>query len=158
VGPAALSLILGVGALGGVLGAVTFGRVVARFGLGRSSAVAPLTFAFGLLIYPTATGGPVVAALLMLLAAVVSTVGIVWADIALGSVLAQEVPDAMRARVAGAYRTVNYGVRPCGAVIGGVITTAIDPRTTLLISALGAMVGAALRLRRPILRLALEDT
>lgn len=85
-------------------------------------------------------------------------VGIVWADIALGSVLAQEVPDAMRARVAGAYRTVNYGVRPCGAVIGGVIATAIDPRTTLLISALGAMVGAALRLRRPILRLALEDT
>ena len=44
--------------------------------------------------------------------AVVSTVGIVWADIALGSVLAQGVPDAMRARVAGAYRTVNYGAHP----------------------------------------------
>lgn len=157
LGSAALGLILGVGALGGVLGAVTFGRVQARFGLGRSAVAAPLTFALGLLIYPTATGGPVAAALLMLLGAVVSTVGIVWADIALGSVLAQEVPDAMRARVAGAYRTVNYGVRPLGAVLGGVIATALDLRTTLLISGLGALAGAALRLRRPIMRLVLED-
>lgn len=157
LGSAALGLVLGVGALGGVLGAVTFGRLVGRFGLGRSAVLAPLILALGLLIYPTATGGPIVAALLMVLGAVVSTVGIVWADIALGSVLAQEVPDAMRARVAGAYRTVNYGVRPLGAVLGGLIGTAVDLRATLLISGLGALAGAALRLRRPIARLVLEE-
>src|SRR4051794_26216913 len=38
-----------------------------------------------------------------------------------GVVFAQEIPDQLRSRVAGAYRTVNYGVRPLGAVLGGLL-------------------------------------
>ena len=104
-----------------------------------------------------ALGGQHQAAGIMLIGALVSTVGIVWADIALGAVLAQEVPDALRARVGGAYRTINYGVRPVGAVLGGLLGAATDLRATLALSALGAISGAALRLRKPIRHLKLAD-
>ena len=141
LGPALIGAVFGVGALGGVAGA----------------AAGALTLAGGLAVYPMALGGQHQAAGIMLIGALVSTVGIVWADIALGAVLAQEVPDARRARVGGAYRTINYGVRPVGAVLGGLLGAATDLRTTLALSALGAISGAALRLRQPIRHLKLAD-
>lgn len=44
-----------------------------------------------------------------------SSVGVIWLDIAAAAIFAQEIPDHLRSRVAGAYRTVNYGVRPPSA-------------------------------------------
>lgn len=157
LGPALIGAVFGFGALGGVAGAATFGMMQNRLGLGRSAAAGALTLAVGLAVYPMALGGQHQAAGIMLIGALVSTVGIVWADIALGAVLAQEVPDALRARVGGAYRTINYGVRPVGAMLGGLLGAATDLRTTLALSALGAISGAALRLRKPIRHLKLAE-
>lgn len=157
LGPTAIGVVFGLGSIGGVIGAATTRRMEARLGLGVSAVIGPLTFAAGLMVYPAASGGPLTAAAVLLVGALLSTAGIVWADISLGAVLAQEVPDVLRARVAGAYRTVNYGVRPLGAAMGGFAGAALDLRITLLLSALGAVLGASLRIRRPIWRLVLAD-
>ena len=156
LGPAAIGAIFGIGALGGVAGAATFGKIQTRLGLGPTAAVGALTLATGLAVYPMAFGEDRAAAIVMLIGALISTVGIVWADIALGAVLAQEVPDELRARVGGAYRTINFGVRPLGALLGGLLGAAIDLRVTLAVSALGAICGAALRLRRAIRHIQLD--
>lgn len=158
LGPAAIGAVFGFGALGGVAGAATFGKMQAHFGLGPSAAVGALALAIGLAVYPMAFGGDASAAAVMLFGALISTVGIVWADIALGAVLAQEVPDGLRARVGGAYRTINFGVRPVGALLGGLLGATFDLRVTLALSALGALCGAALRLRKPIRHLRLATT
>jgi len=69
-------------------------------------------------------------------------------DISIGAVFAQQIPDQLRSRVAGAYRTVNHGIRPLGALLGGLLGTHTGLRTALLISAVGA-IGGALPLLRP---------
>jgi predicted MFS family arabinose efflux permease len=59
----------------------------------------------------------------------------------------------MRARVSGAFRTVNYGIRPIGALIGGALGSAIGVRPTLWIATAGALLGALWMIGSPILRI-----
>ena len=48
-----------------------------------------------------------------------SGLGVMLFDVNLNSLQAAVIPDDMRSRVAGAFSTINYGIRPLGAVIGG---------------------------------------
>lgn len=126
---------LGLGATGGLAGAMTAGRLARRFGTGWTIAAgatlscAPFAAlpAAGLLAGQTAS--PV-----MLLAAIefLSSLGIMWFDINNNAVRTVVTDDAMRSRVSGAYSTINYGIRPLGAVIGGVFATHIGLPATLI--------------------------
>lgn len=60
-------------------------------------------------------------------------------DITIGSIFAAVIPDALRARVTGAYRMVNYGTRSLGALTGGALGAAVGLRTTLCIAVLGTV-------------------
>jgi hypothetical protein len=57
----------------------------------------------------------------------------------------------MRSRVAGAFSTVNYGIRPAGAVVGGLLGGWLGVRETLLVSAAGGMLAVLWLIRSPIL-------
>jgi hypothetical protein len=74
-------------------------------------------------------------------------------DISIGSIFAAVIPHELRARVSGAYRTLNYGIRPLGALTGGALGTAVGLRTTLWISALGALLCVLWVLPGPLRRL-----
>lgn len=76
-----------------------------------------------------------------------------WLDISIGAVFAQDIPDQLRSRVAGAYRTVNHGIRPVGALLGGFLGTQIGLRNALLVSAIGALCGALLCIRPAVFNL-----
>jgi MFS family permease len=79
-------------------------------------------------------------------------------DITAGSLMAALIPHRMRARVSGLFRTVNYGVRPVGALLGGALGTLVGVRATLWIAGAGAVLGVLWLLRSPIPRLrALPD-
>lgn len=56
----------------------------------------------------------------------------------------------MRSRVSGAFQVVNYGVRPVGTALGGVLGTAIGVHTTLWIGTVGALLGMVFLLPSPI--------
>ena len=58
-------------------------------------------------------------------------------DINLNSVLATVIPDHLRSRVSGAFSAVNYGVRPLGALTGGVLGSWLGLRPTLWFAAIG---------------------
>jgi hypothetical protein len=57
--------------------------------------------------------------------------------------------DRIRARTAGTFRFVNYGIRPIGALLGG----ALGLQTALWIAVLGALLGVVWLVLSPIPRL-----
>lgn len=73
-------------------------------------------------------------------------------DVNLNSLQAAAVPDGMRARVSGAYSTVNYGVRPLGALAGGALASAVGLRTTLSVAGVGGALSVLWLLPSPIPR------
>jgi predicted MFS family arabinose efflux permease len=74
-------------------------------------------------------------------------------DIVGGSLQTSVTPDDLRARVTGAHRTVNYGIRPIGALIGGGLGTVLGIQTTLWIATVGAVSGVFWLLASPIPRI-----
>jgi predicted MFS family arabinose efflux permease len=62
-------------------------------------------------------------------------------DVGLYSFQAAVIPDQLRARIWGAILFVNWGVRPVGALAGGLIAGAIGLRPTMWIAALGGLAG-----------------
>ena len=64
--------------------------------------------------------------------------------------------DGLSPKIRLAYRTVNYGVRPLGAVLGGLLGAEIGLRNALWVSAGGAICGAFLELRPTVLGLRIQ--
>jgi MFS family permease len=150
VRPAVLGLVLGVGAVGGVVGSLVTGRVTRRIGIGPTFIAGCVLFPAPLALIPAA-GGPHTLVLMCLLAAEFgSGVGVMLLDIAGGAIFAGVIPHELRSRVSGAYRTVNYGVRPLGALTGGLLGGAIGLRPTLWLAVAGAVTCALWLVRSPL--------
>jgi hypothetical protein len=62
-------------------------------------------------------------------------------------------PDRLRPRQYAAFNTVNYGVRPIGALLGGALGGAIGLRPALVLMAAGAVLGVLWLLASPTPRL-----
>ena len=74
-------------------------------------------------------------------------------DIMAGSSSAGTVPTELRSRVSGAFMVVNYGVRPLGTSLGGILGATIGVRSTLWIATVGALLGLTFYIGSPIPRL-----
>jgi MFS family permease len=157
--PAAqLGLALGAGAVGGLIGSALTGRLTRRIGIGPALMVSYLLFPAPLLLVPLAGGGRPLVLVLLFVAEFVSGLGVMLLDISLGAIFQTAVPEVLLARVSGAYRTVNYGMRPLGALSAGVLGTAIGLRPTLWIATGGALLAILWTLPSPIRHLrAVED-
>jgi MFS family permease len=152
VAPGLLGLVLGVGAIGGVLGAAVTTRLCSWMGVGWVYTISCLVFTAPLALVPLAAGPrPVILATLMV-AEFICGFGVMALDISIGSIFAAVIPDALRSRVSGAFQAVNYGTRPLGAAVGGLLATFVGTRTTLWIAAIGGMTGFLLLLPSPIPR------
>jgi predicted MFS family arabinose efflux permease len=155
--PGVIGLALGLGSVGGLLGAWVAPRLSARFGVGPMVAVGAVLFPAPMALTSLA-GGPVwVAALVVATAELLSGVGVMIFDINLNSVQTSVIPDGMRSRVSGAFATVNYGCRPLGAVLGGVLGETIGIRPTIAFAALGGTLGLLFLLWSPIPRVTSVD-
>jgi MFS family permease len=153
VSPGALGLILGAGAVGGLVGSVVTGRISRRIGIGPAFVVGCIVFPLPLLLVPLADGPRWVIVGLLFLAEFGSGLGVMMLDISAGAIFAAIIPDRLRSRVSGAYSFVNYGVRPLGSLVGGALGSTIGLRPTLWIGAVGALAGVLWLLPSPIPRL-----
>ncbi|MFE4450669.1 MFS transporter [Streptomyces sp. NPDC056796] len=148
-----IGLALGIGSTGALLGAVLAPRISRRIGVGRSIVVGAVMFPAPLALAACA-GGPLWArAGVLATAEFLSGVGVMLFDVNLNSLQTSVIPDGMRSRVAGAFSSVNYGVRPLGAVVGGLLATAFGLRATLLVGAVGGMMSLLWLLASPIPRI-----
>jgi predicted MFS family arabinose efflux permease len=153
LGPGELGLALAVGGLGCVLGSVVTGRLSRRIGLGRALVAGFVLTPAPLLLVPLAGGATQLALPLLIVAEFANGVGVMVLDVGLGALYAAAVPDPLRARVSGAFLLVNYGVRPIGALAGGLLAAAVGLQTTMWVAAIGALAGVFWLLPSPIPRL-----
>ena len=153
VRPGTLGLVLGAGAVGGLIGSVATSRLSRRIGIGPAFFVGCVLFPVPLLLVPLA-GGPKWLVLAMLfLAEFGSGLGVMILDISAASIFAALVPDRLRSRVSGAYTLVNYGVRPVGSLLGGLLGTALGLQPALWIATACAISGFLWLIPSPIPRM-----
>lgn len=148
-----IGLAFGTGAVGGLFGAVLAPRLSRRFGVGRMIVLGAVLFPAPIAAIALAEGSRWVAGSVLAAAELVSSAGVMLLDINLNSLQTAVVPDRMRSRVAGAFGTINYGVRPLGAIVGGVLGGWIGLRPTLLIAAIGGSLCFLWLLPSPIPKL-----
>ncbi|WP_435130444.1 MFS transporter [Actinacidiphila sp. bgisy144] len=148
-----LGVVLGAGAVGGLVGAFVTGRVVRAIGIGPTVLLGFVAFPAPLVLVPLA-GGPKPLVLAALFGAeFLSGIGLMLLDIGSGSLQAALIPDALRSRVSGAFRMVNYGVRPLGALAGGLLGSSFGVRATLGVAAVGGVLGVLWVLPSPVPRM-----
>jgi MFS family permease len=153
VQPGALGLVLGAGAVGGVLGAVFASRIARWIGVGPAFVLGSALFPAPLVLVPLAGGPRPVVLGCLFLAEFASGFGVMVLDINIQAIRAAVTPDRLLARVSGAYMVVNYGVRPIGSLVGGLLGAWIGLRTTLWIGWAGALAGVLWLLPSPLMRM-----
>jgi MFS family permease len=141
VRPGVLGLVLGIGAVGSVLGAAVTKRLGNRFGAGWVYTFSFLIFAAPMALVPAATGPHWVILAMLMAAEFIGGFGVMVLDITGGAIYAAVIPHELRSRVTGAFQAVNYGTRPLGALAGGFLGTLLGPRPTLWIAAIGGSLS-----------------
>ena len=141
LGPATIGLVFALGgvcAIPGALLAPWAGRV---FGVGPVIIGGWTLAALAGLLVPLATGPTVaVVATLALARALEGATGTV-ANIHQWTLRQTVTPDALQGRVTASHRFVVYGAGAVGALLGGVLGSAVGVRTALAVFAIGAVVA-----------------
>ena len=65
--------------------------------------------------------------------------GVMVLDISIGAIFAVVIPDTMRSRVSGAFQAINFGTRPVGALLGGLLGSVLGLRPALWIAVGGGI-------------------
>jgi MFS family permease len=150
IGPGTLGLVLGAAAVGSILGALIASRVGRRLGVGGAFALGCVLFPAPLVLVPLAEGPTWLVLGMLFTAEFLSGLGVMILDINAGAIIPALTPHRLRSRATGAFRFVNYGVRPIGALAGGALGAAIGLRPALWIATVGALAGALWLLPSPV--------
>jgi MFS family permease len=145
-----LGLVLGVGAFGGLTGAIVAGRVGRRIGLGPAFILGMVLFPMPLLLVPAAQGPQPGVLAMLFVAEFLSGLGVMILDINASAFMTALTPDRLRSRTTGAFNFVNWGIRPLGALLGGALGSALGLRPALWLSSIAALAGVLWLLPSPI--------
>ncbi len=114
--------------------------------------------AFGIVLFtaplallPLASGTVWTRAGVLGLVEFLSGMGVMLFDVNQNALQTAVTPDEMRSRVAGAFSSVNYGIRPLGAVVGGLCGQLIGVGPTMVAAAVGGSLSFLWLLRSPII-------
>jgi MFS family permease len=147
---AAIGIVLGVGAVGALVGAFVAPRVGRLVGIGRAVVIGAVLFPAPLALFPLAQGPTWLETSMLLVGEFLASVGVMVFDVNQNSLIALLIPHHLRSRVAGVMRFFNYGVRPVGALLGGILGGWIGLRTTMWISVVGSLLGVIFLLASPV--------
>jgi MFS family permease len=147
-----VGVLIGAAAVGALLGSVVTKRIAARIGVGWAYTAGCLLFTAPLVLWPLAHGSHWLVLGMLFAAEFGSGFGVMVLDISIGAIFAAVIPDKLRSRVTGAFQAVNYGTRPLGALLGGLLGSAIGLRPALWVATLGGMAGFVLLLPTPLPR------
>jgi MFS family permease len=154
VRPATLGLVLGAGSVGTLGGSFITARIARRLGVGPTFVLGCFLFPAPLILVPAAGGPHWLVIGCLFVAEFCSGVGLMLLDIMAGTISAGLIPPMLRSRVSGAFMVVNYGVRPLGTTVAGVLGSTIGLRPTLWIATVGGLLGLLWLLPSPVMTLA----
>jgi MFS family permease len=152
-----IGLILGAASFGALAGALIAPRVGRRIGIGLAVVVGSVLYPAPMALFPLAQGPHWLSGSLLLTGEFLSSVGVMIFDVNQNSLMAIVIPQTLRSRVVGVARFFNYGTRPVGALLGGVLGSAIGLRPTLWIAVVGCLLAVVPLLASPMPRTREED-
>jgi MFS family permease len=135
VQPGVVGLLLSVGALGGLVGAILARRLIRVFGDGRTMVLAAVVEALSALLVPATDPGWRLA--LFCLGQAIASMAIVAFNVVASSYRQEIVPARLMGRVIAANRMVTWGALPIGAFSAGALASGLGVRTALWILAGG---------------------
>ncbi len=135
---AAYGLMLALGNVGFLVGALTVGRLERRLGSGRVLVVAALLGAIALVA--VASSGALLGFPLLVFGRFLGALSSPLYNVMLVTVRQARSPLALQARVAAAFRAIDWGTAPVGALLSGIVGAAIGVPAVMW---LAAVVGVA---------------
>jgi MFS family permease len=150
VAPATIGVVLGVAAAGTLVASALTGRIARAIGVGPAFLIGCFLFPAPLLLVPAARGPHWLVIVFLFTAEFISGLGLMLLDILAGVLQGALIPPLVRSRVSGAFMVVNYGVRPLGTTVAGILGTTIGVHNTIWIGAGGALLGMLFLLPSPI--------
>ncbi|MHB9860447.1 MFS transporter [Streptomyces sp. YIM S03343] len=146
----AVGLIVAVGSVGGLVGALLSERLNAWLGIGPTLAAAVALPGVGFLLLATVHGNSLGSAALAGLATFIGFFGIpVW-DVTVISFRQSITPDHLQGRVNATVRSLSWGTLSLGSLMGGALASAWGLRETVVVSAVGLFVPALVVLLSPV--------
>jgi MFS family permease len=146
--PGTVGLVLSVGGLGGIAGAIMSRRVAARFGPGWTLGVCGALVGLSFMLLTTARFGyaiPIVVASLVVIGLIDTIYNVT--QVSLRQML---TPDRLQGRMNSVFRTVYWGAWPVGSVIGGYLGSTLGPVPAILIGGAGFAVLSLAALLTPL--------
>lgn len=143
--------------VGGGIGAVTVSPAADRLGAGRVLSLSPLVGAVGLVacvVAGTASMPPAWTMVVLFGGAVVMGAGLLGFSVLAAGVRQSLAPAALRGRVLGTLRFLEWGSMPLGSVIGGAVGQAFGAGPALAVSALLVASASVWVVATPLRRLA----
>jgi predicted MFS family arabinose efflux permease len=137
--PARIGILLSMGGVGGVAGAVFAARIARQWGLGRTILSAIAVCGVGGLAYPLVT--PANANALIIAGGFLTSAGAVVYNVNQVSLRQALCPHSLQGRMNASVRTIVSGCMPIGAFIGGILGANIGLRQTLWVAAVGAFTA-----------------
>jgi MFS family permease len=132
--------------VGAIAGGITAPRLLRRFGDVRLAGIGVAAFAVGDLLWIVPSTP------LVLAAAAVAGIGIVWAIVAIATAYQKRSPQAIQGRVAAASNMLFGVPQTISIALGAVLITLIDYRVEILAMTAGIALSAAYLLTRDLAR------
>ncbi|MDH6711095.1 MFS family permease [Kitasatospora sp. MAA19] len=151
--PGMIGVTLGPGAIGALLGSFVTGWFSKRIGIGMTFIVGSVVFPGALALVPFGTQDKWIAFGLVVVAELLSGMGLMLCDIAGSSIQQALTPDHYRSRVQGAYLNLINGVRTAGALVAGALGTWIGLRPALWLAVIGGVLSVLPLLWVPVVRM-----
>lgn len=141
VAPGLLGLIFASGSVGFLLGNLLVERATRRFGSGPVVVGAAVVSSVGGVLVAAARGPAIVAVVVLMVAQFTLGLGAGLYFIVTAGLQQLATPDHVQGRVNASMRVLSQGVRPVGAVVGGILGAHIGLQPTLVVGAVGGVVG-----------------
>lgn len=145
VGTATVGLVMAASGIGGVVAASLTSTLVRRFGAARTMVRCKAGAGVAAMLIPLA--GPGWGLTPFVLGYALVAAGVVAGNVIAGSFRQSYVPPELLARVVTGMQFVNLGAIPLGAVLGGLVATAVGTRGAITVMTIGyALAGLILLL------------
>jgi MFS family permease len=151
--PWVFGLILSVGSIGGLLGAIATPWVTKRVGEGTSLSIAAVGFGVAIVALPLAGTFPAIAIPVLIAGTFLESFLVLLYNITQVTMRQRLCPPRLLGRMNASIRFVVWGVMPIGSLLAGVLGSTIGTLPTMWIGAIGTFLGGAFVLFSPLTRM-----
>jgi MFS family permease len=148
-----IGAIFAAASVGGLIGAATSARIMARFPIGKTYFVAQTGLLLGPALIVLAAGPEPVLVAMLMLSFFVTDLGLGVVNVIIVSLRQTATPQSIMSRMTACFRMLMFGGGALGALTGGFLAGAIGPRSALIVAAVASAGVIIALLYSPVSRL-----